>query len=70
MRGNPQFACVRMCEWVAGWLKRLLWSKEMWKIGIVGVPFHFKLHHVAALSKLSKLHAPLVCVRVCVRGII
>lgn len=56
--------------WVGGWFKRLLWSKEMRKIGIVDVPFHFKLHHAAALSKLSKSHAPLVCVRVCIRGII
>lgn len=63
---------IRVCAyvWVGGWFKRLLWSKEMRKIGIVDVPFNFKLHHAAALSKLSKSQAPLVCLRVCVRGII
>lgn len=63
-------SCVCAYVWVGGWFKRLLWSKEMRKIGIVDVPFNFKLHHAAALSKLSKSHAPLVYLRVCVRGII
>lgn len=59
-------SCVCAYVWVGGWFKRLLWSKEMRKIGIVDVPFNFKLHHAAALSKLSKSQAPLVCLRVCV----